>query len=50
MFIVMSVVGDDCRRMHCRGKVMRQQSLTGEELFICSSCGAEYTEGGASLH
>jgi len=37
---------EDCRRMHCRGEVKKQQTLEGDTTYVCQSCGAEYTETG----
>jgi len=45
----MDCIGNDCRRMHCRGKITKQGRLNGEVTYICNSCGKEYTEKGATV-
>jgi len=46
----MDCVGDDCRRMHCRGEITKQTCLDGSTVYMCNSCGKEYTETGASVY
>jgi len=46
----MNCEGDDCRRMHCRGEIMRQTRLDGTKVYMCNKCGKEYEKSGASVY